>query len=212
MVRFGPDRGRVAGAEREPAAKAALLSRINAERRAAGVPPLKYDLFAARVGDAFCLDAAVTGVSGHWDLAGRAPYLRWALAGGVDYHAENACSYSRIGGGFREDEASSLLLQAHGRMMAERPPDDGHRQTVLDPLWTHVGIGFAAAGGEVRMTEEYSRRLAEWVEMPASPLPPGSVAPFAMRLPAGWNVGVIEVAFERFPKPLTAAETRRRGS
>ena len=28
-------------------------------------------------------------------------------------------------------------------MMAEKPPDDGHRRAILDPLWTHVGIGVA---------------------------------------------------------------------
>ena len=44
-------------------------------------------------------------------------------------------------------------------MMAEKPPDDGHRQAILDPLWTHVGIGVALEGGEFRMTEEFTRHV-----------------------------------------------------
>jgi hypothetical protein len=91
-------------------------------------------------------------------------------------------------------------------MMAEVPPHDGHRKTVLNPAWTHVGFGMALVGGEFRMTEEYFGQRLEWVEIPAEPLPAGSVAPFAARLPRGWQVGMVEVAFERPPKPMTPGE------
>lgn len=37
------------------------------------------------------------------------------------------------------------------------PPRDGHRRTILNPDYTHVGIGFAVAGGEFRLTEEFTR-------------------------------------------------------
>ena len=39
--------------------------------------------------------------------------------------------------------------------------------------------GFAAAGGELRMVEEYSRRVALWVEVPRAPVPVRQRAPFA---------------------------------
>lgn len=171
-----------------------------------------YDLLGAKVGDAFCLDAATARTSGHWDSAGRPPYLRWALAGGVDYQAENFSSLTRTGGDVEESEVSGLLLDAHGQMMAERPPDDGHRRTVLDPEWTHVGIGAAVAGGEFRMVEEFSRRVAEWVEVPRGPLPAGARAPFAVKLPAGWKLVSLEVGFEPAPRPMSREEIRRRGS
>ena len=76
-------------AENVPAAKAELLRVINEERSAHGAPALAYDLLGAKVGDEFCEDAARNRTSGHWDLAGRPPYLRWALAGGIDHHAQN---------------------------------------------------------------------------------------------------------------------------
>ena len=199
-------------AEKFPEAKARLFERLNRERRAAGVTPLAYDLLGASVGDAFCLDAATSRSSGHWDTAGRPPYLRWALAGGVDYHAENFSSLTRTGGAVPESEAPRLLLEAHGQMMAERPPDDGHRRTILDPEWTHVGIGAAMAGGEFRMVEEYSRRIVEWVDVPRAPVPAGTRAPFAVKLPRGWRLFSLEVGFEPAPRPMSREEIRRHGS
>jgi uncharacterized protein YkwD len=211
-VRRGADRAAEPYAERHPKAKARLLARLNEERRAAGAPPVAYDLLAARVGDDFCLDTARTRSSGHWDTAGRPPYLRWGLAGGVDYHAENVGSVTRVGADVEEAEMPALLLDAHARMMAERPPGDGHRRTVLDPSWTHVGIGAAAVGGEFRMAEEFTRHVVEWVEVPGEPLRAGARAPFAVKLPAGWVLASIEVAFEAPARPMSRGEIARRGS
>jgi uncharacterized protein YkwD len=212
LVRRGGSQAAAAYAETFPEAKARLFERLNRERRAAGAPPVAYDLLGARVGDAFCLDAAASRSTGHWDTAGRPPYLRWALAGGVDYHGENVGSVTRIGGAVATSEVPRLLLEAHGGMMAERPPDDGHRRTVLDPEWTHVGIGAAVVGGEFRMVEEFSRRVALWVEVPGAPVPAGGRAPFAVKLPPGWALASLEVGFEPAPSPMSVEEIRRRGS
>lgn len=197
--------------ETVPAAKAELLAIINEERKAHGARPLAYDLLGAKVGDEFCEDAARNRTSGHWDLAGRAPYLRWALAGGIDHHAQNFAAESRTGYQFAESPAV-LLKKMHALFMAEKPPDDGHRRTVLDPIWTHVGIGFAIVGGEMRMTEEYSRRVLEWAELPAGPVKAGKGARVAFGLPRGWSIGGVEVAWEEFPKPMSRAEIAKRDS
>jgi len=210
FVRYGGERGRIDYVEREAVAKKKLFRRINADRAAQGAPPVEYDLLAAKVGDDFCLDAVQGRFVGHWDLAGRPPYLRWALAGGVDFHGQNAGSISRKGFDVVPGEIAPLLLESHERMMEERPPGDGHRRAILDPKWTHVGIGVAWGGGEFRMTEEFVRRVAEWVEVPARPVAAGSGAPFRAKLPSGWSAGVIEVAFEGAPAPMTREEIFRR--
>lgn len=210
--RLGPDRDEIAYAEPAATAKRRLFSRINADREAHGLPRLRYDLLAAKVGDGFCADAVRGRTVGHWDLAGRPPYLRWALAGGVDYHGENAASVTRTGWVVREEEIATLLLESHERMVSETPPEDGHRRAILDPRWTHVGIGVAWEGGEFRMTEEFVRRVAEWVEIPSGPVPAGAAAAIRAQLPEGWTVGSIEVAWDPEPVPLTREEVNRRGA
>ncbi|MCC6129007.1 MAG: hypothetical protein IT186_03690 [Acidobacteria bacterium] len=205
VVRLGRERS-TAFPYQEPhaQAKAALLRQINWERRANGAPELLYDPRGARVGDEFCLDSIANRTAGHWDLAGRAPYLRWALLGGVDYHAQNFASRSESPGPLKAS-MEKLLLDSHALFMAEKPPNDGHRKTVLDPSWTHVGIGAAAEGGELRMTEEYSRQELEWIELPARPLASGETATFAGKLPPGWNLLAVDICYERPPQPMTRA-------
>ena len=62
------------------------------------------------------------------------------------------------------------------------------------------------------MTEEFSRHVALWVEVPAGPVPAGARAPFAVKLPAGWALASIEVGFEAPARPMSRAEIARRRS
>ncbi|HQQ79568.1 MAG TPA: hypothetical protein PLB01_19645, partial [Thermoanaerobaculia bacterium] len=72
--------------------------------------------------------------------------------------------------------------------------------------------GVALEGGEFRMTEEFTRHAATWVEAPASRVRAGRTVSVNVRLPKGWSLGAVEVAHERFPRPLTAKEIRKRSS
>jgi uncharacterized protein YkwD len=209
--RAGPDRTRVPYDDPRAAEKAMLLARINADRAAHGVPPVAHDPRAAAVGDAFCLESALSGSWGHWDTQGRPPYLRWGLAGGVDYHAQNVGVLSVSSGEVRRPLAE-LMLEVHASMMAETPPQDGHRRLILDPQMTHVGIGVAVAGGEFRLSQEFTRAVFEWIEVPAGALRAGERAVFAGQVPPGWEVGAIEIRHDPPHHPLSLAEVRRRGS
>ena len=140
------------------------------------------------MGDLFCLDGALSGAWGHWDLQGRAPYVRWGLAGGADFHAQNAVALS-VSSGRLDLPVSELLVQAHESMMAEQPPEDGHRRTILDPRWTHVGIGAGTVGGQFRMSQEFTRVAFDWMDVPAAPAAGGRAGvvrgPSAARLARG---------------------------
>jgi hypothetical protein len=206
-------RERTAFDYRDPhlADKLALLEKVNADRVRDGAPPLQYEPRASLVGDRFCIDATLSGATGHWDLQGRAPYLRWGLAGGVDFHAQNAFALSDSSG-VLDAPLRELLLEGHAQMMAERPPDDGHRRTILDPLWTHVGFGVAMAGGEFRMTQEFTRVIIDWIELPAAPVSPGARVRVAARPLPAWELRQIELLFEPPPRALTLLEARSRGA
>jgi uncharacterized protein YkwD len=211
LVRHGPDRLALDYPDPRAAEKRALFDRINRDRAANGVPPVRYEPRGALVGDRFCLEAAVAGSRGHFDLAGRAPYLRWALAGGVDFHAQNAAMYA-VSSGRIDRPLVEVMLLMHDAMMAETPPRDGHRRTILDPDHTHVGIGLGAAGGELRMSQEFTAAAFEWVEVPAHALAAGDWAAFRGLPRPEWEVGQVEIRFEPAPRPLTRGELRRRES
>jgi cysteine-rich secretory family protein len=211
MVRHGPDRAHRSYDEPHAGAKRALFLRLNRDRAAHGAPPLAYDTRAAAVGDAFCFDSVVSGSLGHWDPDGRAPYLRWGLGGGVDFHAQNVAAYTITADRLDRDLAA-ILLQMHDAMMAERPPTDGHRRTILDPGFTHVGLGVAVLGGELRMSQEFARVVLEWIEVPKAPLRVGQSASFAAQMPAEWALDFVEIRFEPPPRPRAKGESARRGS
>ncbi len=210
LVRQGPERLKIAYAEPQRAVKDLVLERINRDRALHDLPPLRYDPRLSLVGDRFCLDAAMDGSFGHWDAAGRPPYVRWGLAGGVDFHVENAASYSSSEGRI-DERAEDIALQLHESMMAERPPDDGHRRTILDRHLTHVGIGVAQVGGELRLSQEFSRVAFEWIELPDRPVQPGTLVEFAAQPLPGYEIGVVQIAFEPPPRRTRPGDRSRRG-
>ena len=198
-------------AEKVPAAKAELLRIINEERAAVGAPPLAYDLLGAKVGDEFCEDAARNRTSGHWDLAGRPPYLRWALAGGIDHHAQNFAAESRRGFDFTEPPVD-LLKKAHAAFMAEKPPDDGHRQDGPRPdldARRHRLRDRRGRDADDRGVQPAGPRVGRAA---AGPVKAGKGALVVLKLPRGWSIGAVEVAYEEFPKPMSRPEIAARGS
>jgi len=211
VIRMGPERTRIAYDDPRATEKRVLFERINRDRALHGIGPVEYDPRAALVGDLFCLDGALSGSWGHWDLQGRAPYVRWGLSGGVDFHAENAAAWSASSGRL-DTPLTEILLYGHESMMSETPPADGHRRTILDPQWTHVGIGVGAVGGQFRMTQEFTRVGFEWIEVPAEPVRTGARVTFAGKPLPGWDVGLIEVRFEPPPRRLSYSEVTQRGS
>jgi uncharacterized protein YkwD len=146
----------------EPAGEVqiAVWKQINADRADAGLPPVAWDPAAARVAGAFCQAQVREGTSGHFLTNGMPPYARTAFAGIFGVQAENAVSWTTTGEDF-EDSPVALALSGHASMMAEVPPNDGHRRTILDPEATHVGVGWSEGHGLFRMAEEFLTRHLE---------------------------------------------------
>jgi len=208
LIRYGPERTRLNYHDRWAAEKLALLERMNQDRAAAGAPPLAYEPRAALVGDRYCLEMALARATGYRDPAGRAPYVRWGMAGGVDYHEENAVAFGTEGALDDSDDAPPLdrLLEAHAQMMAESP-DSERRRRILDPTLTHVGIGAAQVGGQFRMSQEFTRVLLEWVEVPDRPLRAGGIAALVAKPLPGWRIAEVEIRWEPpLPEPGARVE------
>jgi uncharacterized protein YkwD len=195
-------------AEPEDPVKKGVFRQINADRSAAGLPPVAWDEAASRVADAFAAEQIREGTRGHVLLDGFPPYARTGLAGIFGFGRENVVSWSTTAPTFHEP-ALGLALEGEASMLAERPPEDGHRRTILDPDATHVGVGWAQGGGQFRMAEEFmTRRLAELTlervaQDPATILVRG-------RTTAGQSLRFVTLANEPAPRRLTKAEANAR--
>ena len=139
------------------AARNDLLNLANYERRLAGVSTLKLDDLACNIAQKHALEMAEHNFLSHWGLDGLKPYHRYSFAGGSEATAENdAASDQSVP--IAADDFQATLTILHKAMHDERPPDDGHRKTILAPQHTHVGFGIATRGLHIRLCEIYLAR------------------------------------------------------
>jgi uncharacterized protein YkwD len=123
----------------------AMLAIINRDRQGAGLRPLTFDNGLARAAMAHSVDMARHGYFSHQTPSGITPYQR-LLALGIHYHiaGENLA--------LARDESQDQLLPAVEAAMMRSPE---HRDNLLRPAFTRVGIGIAFAGGRTYVTEDF---------------------------------------------------------
>jgi hypothetical protein len=96
-------------------------------------------------------------------------------------------------------------------MLAERAPDDGHRQAILDPYATHVGIGLAISANELRYSQEFLARHVRVEKLPEECSPKDSLTlKGKVQEPDKYSVEFVCVFHHPEPEPLSIEECRRR--
>lgn len=180
-----------------------VLKLINKDRQLYGLPPVQLDLAASAIGDAYCLEQIRTGTNGHYGTDGLSPYMRYSLAGGNDGVSENAAAWSATYA-FSERALYEMARRSQDAMMAEMPPKDGHKKTILDPHATHVGIGLAWHRGEFRLVHEFVRRHVEWTRVLPRRAHTGEMPVIAGKPLNGVTVEAITVHREAMPETMPA--------
>ncbi len=135
------------------------LEHINKSRKKYKAPPVKLDILASRMANQIAREAARNRFGGHFNLAGEAPFIRFANSGGTDHVTENAGSASYQQEIEQNDKSITYNMQMlHNAFMAEKAPNDGHKKACIDKAHNYVGIGYAIYGNEFRYYEEYLDR------------------------------------------------------
>lgn len=193
--------------------KQKLLDLINEGRASLRLKPLLLDSLASKVGENHCKEMLEENYFSHWNAQGLKPYMRYSFAGGRDAVIENLSSseggdyYSNI------ERLKNILMEMHLRMFNEIPPNDGHRQAIIYPYNTHVGIGIAFDQNRVKLAQEFICRYVE-------------VKPISSEIKAGNQVEIqgnilefkeyelagMSVFYEPAPDILTKEELNSRGS
>ena len=144
------------------------LEVINKSRRKHRAPPLKLDILACRVANKICREAALNNYVGHWNLKGEKPYHRYAFAGGLDHVSENASGQTTSGRFDNRPEAiAQRMIEDHASFMAEKRPNDGHKQTVINKSHNYVGLGFFGGENQFRYYELYLDRYYMFENIPS---------------------------------------------
>ena len=135
--------------------RAQLLAQLNADRAQLGLASLAVDPIAERAAEFQAVDMLDAGKLRHDDSSGRSPLARYNAYGGKsDYYGENV--------GFRSPGVVDpvllwdVLSKLDAQMMAEAPPNDGHRRNILSGHFSAVGIGVAVGPNGVFMCEDFS--------------------------------------------------------
>lgn len=178
-----------------------LLYLINQERRSAGLRPVELDPFASKVAENHCQEMLNNSFTSHWNQAGLKPYMRYALAGGADAVMENVAG-RWSNSGIDLAHVSEIAEQLHLAMFNERAPNDSHRQTILAPQHTHVGLAVRANGNSLRLDEEFVARYLIVQPTPNQVKAGSSITLTGELLYENMELYNIEIFYEPFPKPM----------
>lgn len=193
--------------------KLEVLDVINANRARHGLVPVRLDILACRVASRTSSEAVKGRYFGHWNLRGEKPYHRWAFAGGLDHVSENAAMrWSSLPMTRNYGDVLKFITQAHMAMYNETPPNDGHRQNILNPWHTHVGLGFSLMENDFRYYELFVDRYLELDPVPASAKAGGEVRVSGLVAGPGYGAYFAIVFYEPFPVPMSPSQIKAMGS
>ena len=180
-----------------------LLELINQDRSAAGLTPVVWDEIAAEAGQRHAEEMAELGYLSHWNFDGYGPDYRYSLVGGLHMAQENVFSYSKRtedGRAVPVTDWEDLAVTAQASLMAS----EGHRNNILAPEHTHVGIGVAyqSTTGEFRVAQEF---VNQYIDLQPPPLRVTGGERFVVQgtLREGVLNPVINLAYEGYPSPLS---------
>jgi uncharacterized protein YkwD len=182
-----------------PEIRANVLAMINEEREVEKVAPVALDDLATQVATKHAWDTLKGGFTSHWGSDGLKPYHRYSFAGGTEATAENVSSADSIGS-TKVPDLKQDTAYLHLRLYQEKPPNDGHRQTVLLPQHTHVGIGIVVHELRLRLVELFVSRYVD-VKPVVREAKAGAKVAFAGKIRGSYRFNNIEVHYEPFPTP-----------
>lgn len=199
-----------------------MLTLINRDRAAHGLSPVILDRIASQAGQIHTEDMTLNNHHGHYDIDGKKPWQRYSQVGGLGYVSENTFWWSaREYEGYDQDalteESAEKPFTLHGVQAFkksdidraesgyynEKPPNDGHRKCILDPIHNGVGIAFTIAtnGRQYRFanTQEFTENYGQFANLPRDVSQPfyvtGTLGP-------GWEVYCVSIKWEPAPQPL----------
>jgi len=188
-----------------------MLDLINQDRLADNLSPVKRDSYSDTIAQSHAEDMLEREYFSHWNLEGLGPDHRYAFSGGIESAQENISFHSRTSSSGTPISIFNWEIQLDD-IQAGLMDSPGHRENILYPYHTHVGIGLAygPSKGKVYLSQEFINRYIT-LRTPIAPPDSGKLIIEGELLP-GASQPFINLAYEDFPKPKTHAELAETGS
>jgi hypothetical protein len=186
-------------------ARGYMLELINRDRASVGLPAVVLDAIASKAAQEHSDEMAAKGYLGHWGLDGRKPDQRYTEVGGRDAAFENAMAWHHLSICRTSPQAFAKLKldSCQSGFFKEKPPNDGHRRQIIDPVHTGVGIGLSLmAEGEIACVQEFINHYGDYSGMPCK-VKRGEDFSLVGRLNKGAHLDHIELRREEFPQPMS---------
>ncbi len=134
-----------------------VLQLTNETRRKHGLPTLEPDEVLSAAARKYSDDLLKGNFFSHINPEGKGPQQRLdeeqpARQGYAYRVGENIAAYSKM-------DYSDLKIMAR-MVMDGWMTSPGHRQNILNPLYTHLGVGVSIQGDQMRVTQEFARKVA----------------------------------------------------
>ncbi len=190
-------------------ARTYVLELVNRDRAELGLTPVELDPTATEAAQRHAEDMARHGFTSHWGTDGSVPEQRYTEAGGDQLVQENAaCFFDAVArdleadGGFLPEE----LRKIEQAFIGEVPPHDGHRQNILKPGHSGLGIGLARPVGiqQLCMAQEFTDEYGVYRPLPRRGRV-GERVTIAGEIREPFAFGGIGIARIEPPTPLTPA-------
>ncbi len=168
-----------------------LLALINADREAHSLFPVVLGNNSAAQGHAE--DMLRQDYISHWDPLGLTPYMRYTLAGGEAYEAENVAL------GYGGKSTTESLAEAQKWLMNS----PGHRRNILDRWHNRVNLGIACNESACAVVQQFE---SDYVVFSVQPTISNGTLRFAGELRGDFTLQGADLWYDQPPHPLTPGQ------
>lgn len=176
------------------------LDLINADRKNAGIAPITLGTNTAA--QAHAEEMLKNGYLSHWGLDGLKPYMRYTLAGGANYEAENGLAsktYVPESGSYTKRDIK-VRLEADEKSFMASP---GHRDNILNKWHKKVSIGLSYNSVTEAIVQQFE---GDYITYNQKPLLSNGVLSFSGHTSGGLVVDGVQIWYDQSPHPLTLGQ------
>ena len=176
-----------------------MLGLINSDRETHGLTPVVLgDNSAAQQ---HAEDKLAQGYSSHWGTDGLKPYMRYTLAGGYNYEAENSSGPAplRDGVNYMQQAPEALLREAESSLM----DSPGHRRNILNPWHKKVNLGIGCNEFTCSVVQQFE---GDYVEFSQNPRIHNGILSLGGNLKGGFVFEGVHIWYDQPPHTLTLGQ------